>query len=124
MLSLSGVYTALVTPFRNGEVDYPALRALLQEQLDAKVAGVVPVGTSGESPTLSVAEHIKVIEETIKFVAGRCQVIAGTGANSTREALEFTTIPRQEYWSGLPFPSPCKGTNPISMVEGTRPFPV
>ncbi len=91
MLSLSGVYTALVTPFRNGAVDYPALRALLQEQLDAKVAGVVPVGTSGESPTLSVAEHIKVIAETIEFVKGRCQVIAGTGANSTGEALEFTT---------------------------------
>ncbi len=91
MLSLSGVYTALVTPFRNGAVDYPALRALLQEQLDAKVAGVVPVGTSGESPTLSVAEHLKVIEETINFVRGRCQVIAGTGANSTAEALEFTT---------------------------------
>ena len=90
MLNLAGVYTALATPFRNGAVDYPALRALLQEQIDAKVAGVVPVGTSGESPTLDVTEHIKVIEETIKFVNGRCQVIAGTGANSTSEALAFT----------------------------------
>ena len=90
MLNLTGVYTALATPFRNGAVDYPALRALLQEQIDAKVAGVVPVGTSGESPTLDVTEHIKVIEETIKFVNGRCQVIAGTGANSTSEALAFT----------------------------------
>ena len=91
MLNLTGVYTALATPFRNGAVDYPALRALLQEQIDAKVAGVVPVGTSGESPTLDVTEHIKVIEETIKFVNGRCQVIAGTGANSTSEALAFTS---------------------------------
>ena len=90
MLNLAGVYTALATPFRNGAVDYPALRALLQEQIDAKVAGVVPVGTSGESPTLDVSEHIKVIEETVKFVNGRCQVIAGTGANSTSEALAFT----------------------------------
>ena len=90
MLNLAGVYTALATPFRNGAVDYPALRMLLQEQIDAKVAGVVPVGTSGESPTLDVTEHIKVIEETIKFVNGRCQVIAGTGANSTSEALAFT----------------------------------
>ena len=90
MLELAGVFTALVTPFRNGVVDYPALRNLLQRQLDAKVAGVVPVGTSGESPTLDVAEHIKVIEEVIKFVDGRCLVIAGTGANSTSEALEFT----------------------------------
>lgn len=90
MLELAGVYTALVTPFRNGAVDYPALRALLQQQIDAKVAGVVPVGTSGESPTLDVKEHLKVIEETVEFVSGRCQVIAGTGANSTAEALEFT----------------------------------
>ena len=90
MLELAGVYTALVTPFRNGVVDYPALRVLLQQQIDAKVAGVVPVGTSGESPTLDVKEHLKVIEETVGFVAGRCQVIAGTGANSTAEALEFT----------------------------------
>ena len=95
MLELAGVYTALVTPFRNGSVDYPALKALLQEQLDAKVAGIVPVGTSGESPTLTVTEHLKVIEEVINFVAGRCQIIAGTGANSTAEAVEFTTEARK-----------------------------
>ena len=95
MLELAGVYTALVTPFRNGSVDYPALKALLQEQLDAKVAGIVPVGTSGESPTLTVAEHLKVIEEVINFVSGRCQIIAGTGANSTAEAVEFTTEARK-----------------------------
>ena len=95
MLELAGVYTALVTPFRNGSVDYPALKALLQEQLDAKVAGIVPVGTSGESPTLTVAEHLKVIEEVINFVNGRCQIIAGTGANSTAEAVEFTTEARK-----------------------------
>lgn len=87
---LQGVYTALVTPFRNGKVDYEAMSALLERQIAGKVAGVVPVGTTGESPTLSPAEHIEVIAKTVEIVNGRCQVIAGTGANSTEEAIHYT----------------------------------
>ena len=87
---LQGVYTALITPFRNGKVDYPALEALLEKQIAGKVAGVVPVGTTGESPTLSPKEHIEVIARTVEIVHGRCQVIAGSGANSTEEAIHLT----------------------------------
>ncbi|MBE6399828.1 MAG: 4-hydroxy-tetrahydrodipicolinate synthase [Lentisphaerae bacterium] len=87
---LQGVYTALVTPFRNGKVDFAALEALLEKQIAGKVAGVVPVGTTGESPTLSTSEHIEVIARTAEIVNGRCQVIAGSGANSTEEAIYLT----------------------------------
>lgn len=90
MIQLQGVYTAMVTPFRGGEVDWTRLREFVEFQVKGGVAGVVPVGTTGESPTLSPKEHLKVIETTIEVVAGRCQVIAGTGANSTAEAVELT----------------------------------
>lgn len=87
----SGVYTALVTPFRaNGEVDYPKLRELVEFQLAGGVAGIVPVGTTGESPTLRTDEHIEVIRVVAEHAAGRCKIIAGTGANSTAEAIELT----------------------------------
>lgn len=86
-----GTYTALVTPFnRDGSVDYGCLRALVTRQAEAGIAGVVPVGTTGESPTLDYDEHIKVIEITVEAARGRMQVIAGTGANSTNEALDLT----------------------------------
>ena len=87
---LQGVYTALVTPFRNGEVDWKAFEQLLEAQVAGKVAGVVPVGTTGESPTLSNEEHIEVIARTVEIINGRCQVIAGSGANSTEEAIYLT----------------------------------
>ena len=87
---LQGVYTALITPFRNGKVDYDALARALEAQIAGKVAGVVPVGTTGESPTLSPEEHIEVIARTVEIVNGRCQVIAGSGANSTAEAIHLT----------------------------------
>ena len=89
-MNLQGVYTALATPFRNGEVDYEALTALLERQIAGKVAGVIPVGTTGESPTLSPKEHIEVIARTVEIVDHRCQVIAGSGANSTAEAIHLT----------------------------------
>ncbi len=91
-MKIAGVYTALVTPFTSTGVDYPALRRLVEEQVAGKVAGIVPVGTTGESPTLSVEEHIKVIETVVEVAAGRCQIIAGTGANSTAEAIELTRM--------------------------------
>ena len=87
---IQGVYTALVTPMRNGEVDYDTLRKLVEMQIAGGVAGIVPVGTTGESPTLSYEEHAKVIETVIETANKRCQIIAGTGANCTREAIEMT----------------------------------
>lgn len=87
----AGVYTAIVTPFaKDGSVDYARLRALIEFQLAGGVAGIVPVGTTGESPTLDFDEHHKVIEETVRAVNGRAKVIAGTGGNATSEALELT----------------------------------
>lgn len=91
MLKLKGVFSALVTPFNeDGTVDYGALRANVNWQIEEGVSGVSPVGTTGESPTLSPEDHLKVIEETVAAVAGRVPVIAGTGANSTEEALHLT----------------------------------
>ncbi|MDD5698994.1 MAG: 4-hydroxy-tetrahydrodipicolinate synthase [Victivallaceae bacterium] len=89
-MQLQGVYTALVTPFSNGQVDYAVLRELVERQIAGGVDGIVPVGTTGESPTLSFAEHQQVIEEVIRAANKRCTIIAGTGANSTAEAIELT----------------------------------
>jgi 4-hydroxy-tetrahydrodipicolinate synthase len=87
----SGVYTALVTPFTaNGAVDFQTLEALVEFQIAGGVDGIVPVGTTGESPTLRTDEHLKVIETVVAQAAGRCKIIAGTGANSTAEAIELT----------------------------------
>jgi 4-hydroxy-tetrahydrodipicolinate synthase len=91
-LRLEGTYTALVTPFRDepGQpVDWDALDALVDAQVAGGVAGIVPCGTTGESPTLSHEEHAQVIERTVKRAAKRIQVIAGAGSNSTREAVEL-----------------------------------
>ncbi len=86
-----GAYTAIVTPFnRNGAVDFGKLRELIEIQVKNGIDGIVPVGTTGESPTLDVEEHEKVIEVSIEAAQKRMKVIAGTGANSTREALELT----------------------------------
>ena len=86
----SGVYTAIVTPFRNGQVDEKALEELVERQAAGGVDGIVAVGTTGESPTLSFEEHIGVIEKTVRAAAGRVKVIAGAGANSTAEAVGLT----------------------------------
>jgi len=86
-----GAFTAIVTPFDNeGEVDYDRLEALVAYQIEGGADGIVPVGTTGESPTLSYDEHNKVIETVIRAAGGRAKVIAGTGANSTSEALALT----------------------------------
>lgn len=85
-----GAHTALITPFRNNQLDEPALTKLIEEQIAGGIAGIVPVGTTGESPTLDNAEHHRVIELAVKAAAGRCLVIAGTGSNSTREAVALT----------------------------------
>ena len=90
-MKINGTITALVTPFaKDGSVDYGRLRALVEEQVAAGVEGICSVGTSGESPTLSHEEHHAVIEKTIEFAQGKAQIIAGTGANSTSEAVSLT----------------------------------
>ena len=87
-----GAHTALITPFHREslDIDEETLRALVDRQIDGGVAGVIAVGTTGESPTLSHPEHRRVIEVTIEAAAKRCLVTSGTGSNSTREAIELT----------------------------------
>jgi 4-hydroxy-tetrahydrodipicolinate synthase len=89
-MRFSGTYTALITPFRDGAVDVSAFQALIERQIAGGVDGIVPVGTTGESPTLDMDEHIEVVRLAVEFAAGRCEVVAGTGANSTAEAIELT----------------------------------
>jgi 4-hydroxy-tetrahydrodipicolinate synthase len=84
-----GSFVALITPFKNGEVDESALRKLVDWHMEQGTHGIVPVGTTGESPTLSHDEHKRVIEVVIEQVDGRVPVIAGAGSNNTREAVDF-----------------------------------
>jgi 4-hydroxy-tetrahydrodipicolinate synthase len=86
----TGTYTAIVTPFRNGKIDEAALERLVRAQMRAGVDGIVPVGTTGESPTVDYEEHIQLITLSVKFAGGRIKVLAGTGANSTSEAIYLT----------------------------------
>lgn len=92
---LKGVYTALVTPFRNGSIDEKALKKLVGFQMAGGVDGIVPCGTTGEAPTLSYEEHERVIELTVKYSAGKVPIIAGTGSNSTEEAIELTSTAKK-----------------------------
>ncbi len=86
----SGSFTAIVTPFKNGRVDEAAYKKLIRFGIDGGVSGFVPCGTTGESPTLSHDEHNRVVEIAVKEVAGEVMVIAGTGSNSTEEAVALT----------------------------------
>ena len=86
----TGTYTAIVTPFAGGKIDEKALARLVRGQVRAGVDGIVPVGTTGESPTLDYEEHIRVIEAAIDFAGGKIKVLAGTGGNSTAEAVYLT----------------------------------
>jgi 4-hydroxy-tetrahydrodipicolinate synthase len=88
--SFAGAHTALVTPFRDGALDEAALNALIEAQVAAGISGIVPVGTTGESPTLSHEEHRRVIEIAVKAASKKILVIAGTGSNATSEAIELT----------------------------------
>jgi len=86
----TGTYTALVTPFKNGAVAFDELPRFIEFQIKGGVDGLVPVGTTGESPTVDNAEHLAIIRSTIEVVRGRVPVIAGTGSNSTKEAVDMT----------------------------------
>ena len=92
---LTGSITALVTPFHNGKVDTKDLRKLVEFQIKGGINGLVPVGTTGESPTLDHEEHIDVVREVIAASRGRVPVIAGTGSNSTTEAVGLTELAHQ-----------------------------
>ncbi len=89
-MNFTGTHTALITPFRDGAVDVPAFEALIERQIAAGINGIVPVGTTGESPTLGAEDHIEVIRLAVEAAKGRVKVIAGTGANATAEAIELT----------------------------------
>ncbi len=90
-MQIQGVYTALVTPLdEDGAINYPVLGDLIERQIAAGVAGLVPMGTTGESPTMFNAEHDAVIRYTVERAAGRVQVWAGTGSNNTRQAIRTT----------------------------------
>lgn len=89
---LTGTITALVTPFKNQAVAYDDLKRLVEFQIKGGINGLVPVGTTGESPTLAHDEHLEVIQATIAAARGRVPVIAGTGSNSTHEAVDLTTL--------------------------------
>jgi 4-hydroxy-tetrahydrodipicolinate synthase len=92
---LKGSITALITPFKNGEFDEPAFKRLVEWQIAEGTDGLVPVGTTGESPTLSHKEHMRVVELCVATARGRVPVIAGAGSNSTREAIELTRHAKQ-----------------------------
>ncbi|MBS0210824.1 MAG: 4-hydroxy-tetrahydrodipicolinate synthase [Planctomycetes bacterium] len=90
--AFAGLSVAITTPFKDGQIDWAAFRAQIDFQIAAGTRCLCPVGTTGESPTLSHDEHERVINETVQIVAGRCQVMPGTGSNSTREALRLTSV--------------------------------
>lgn len=91
-IQFSGVFTALATPMRDGEIDYPSLSALVEHQAAGGINGLVSMGTTGESPTLDHKQHILVIRATVEAARGKVPVIAGTGSNSTAEAVALTKL--------------------------------
>jgi 4-hydroxy-tetrahydrodipicolinate synthase len=86
----TGTYTAIVTPLKNNELDVSALERVVRMQIRGGVDGIVPVGTTGESPTVDYEEHLEIIALAVKFAAGKIKILAGTGANSTSEAVYLT----------------------------------
>jgi len=98
--AFAGLSVAMVTPFRDGEVDWAALKQHVEFQVEAGTACLCPVGTTGESPTLSHEEHERVISEVVQAAAGRVKIMAGTGSNSTAEALRFTKWAAKEGADG------------------------
>jgi 4-hydroxy-tetrahydrodipicolinate synthase len=96
-----GVYTALITPFKNGKVDYEALGGLIENQYKAGIDGIVPCGSTGESSTLSHEEHEAVVEFCVKAAKGKMKVLAGTGSNSTSEAIRLTMSAKKAGCDGV-----------------------
>ena len=92
----SGSIVALLTPFKNGKVDEKAFQSFVDWQINQGTNGLVPVGTTGELPTLSHEEHMRVVELCIEAAAGRVPVMAGAGSNSTAEAIALTRLPSRQ----------------------------
>ena len=101
-----GIFTALITPFRGGSIDESALRELVERQVAAGLDGLVPCGSTGESATLSHAEHCRVVELTVEAAKGRVQVIAGTGSNNAQESIELTAHAKRAGADGALLISP------------------
>ena len=99
--AFQGAITALVTPMRGGQVDYPSLSKLVEEQIASGIDGLVAVGTTGESATLSVSEHVAVIRHVVEVTARRVPVIAGAGGNATAEAIELSQASEAAGADGL-----------------------
>lgn len=100
-MSFHGAFTALVTPFNNGVIDEDAYRNLIEWQIEQGIDGLVPCGTTGESATLSHAEHAQVVKICVDQVKGRVPVLAGSGSNSTKEAVELTKVAKQAKADGV-----------------------
>ena len=100
-----GVFTALVTPFRDGAVDYAAYDALVERQIDAGIAGLVPVGTTGEAATLSDEEADALIARTVRLAAGRALVMAGAGANDTPKSVPAKPSRKNKMFKPMPIAS-------------------
>jgi 4-hydroxy-tetrahydrodipicolinate synthase len=126
-----GTITAIITPFRGGEVDFAALEKLVEMQISSGVSGLVPCGTTGESPTLTEVEHHAVIDQTVRFVRGRVPVIAGVGSNSTTVTIERAKHAEQAGATGLLVVSPYYNRpsqeglyQHFSMVARATPLPI
>src|SRR5262252_9616510 len=102
----TGCLTALITPFAGGEIDHRALANLTEAQIAGGVHGVVPCGSTGESATLTHDEHIAIVREVVRLVRGRVPVIAGTGSNSTAEAIRLTRAAEEAGADGALLISP------------------
>ncbi len=96
----TGLYTALVTPFKKDKIDFEALERIIEMQIQAGVDGLVPVGTTGESPTVTFEEHKEIIKRVVKVVNNRVKVVPGTGANSTEEAIHLTKAAQEDGADG------------------------
>jgi 4-hydroxy-tetrahydrodipicolinate synthase len=105
-MTIQGAITAMITPFREGRIDEERLKQQVEFQVRHGIDGLVPVGTTGESPTVDFKEHARIIELTVQFAGGRVPVIAGTGANATSEAMELHQIAKR---AGAPA---CLSVNP------------
>jgi 4-hydroxy-tetrahydrodipicolinate synthase len=96
-----GAYTALITPFRNNTIDYAAAERIIEMQITGGIDGIVPVGTTGESPTVSFEEHKEYVGRIVKMVRGRAKVVAGTGSNSTKEAIYLSQAAEADGVDGV-----------------------
>src|SRR3712207_6610206 len=96
-----GTYTALVTPFHDGDVDVAALERLIEAQIAGGVTGIVAAGTTGETPTLTHDERDQIVRLAVEIARGRCQVLAGTGSYSTRDAIGYTIAAEKAGVDGL-----------------------